>query len=204
MNNLTGSNPASLPVSTAVNNLKMQALSTGQPQNAAAEAEQKDSVILSPQGVKAAEAAQEVSVRPELKAGTMAAIRAIHDVQQQGGGTIPLETFVKSFGIELSDKDKAALKQRGGLKLDANGNFSNTGQKLKLNMDGGLKLTIPEKISGSYKSSADGFDFKFNPKETLEAGKFVFSVKMEGISASQKGIFIDMAGKNYDQDIRFQ
>ncbi len=147
---------------------------------------------------------RETMYMPQLKEGVMQLIGKVKDAQAQGGGKIELNELAQTFGAELTPEQIKLLKARGAVNFvktgPNSGTFSNSGDKVKIPSDG-FNLNIPKTISGKYEMTNDGFNLKFDPKNTITASKLIFSVAMQGVDISSKKIDVDMEGNSYDYTI---
>ncbi|MHC9541539.1 MAG: hypothetical protein AB9903_18700 [Vulcanimicrobiota bacterium] len=146
-------------------------------------------------------------VKPELKPGTLAMIKDLHDIQNQGQGALPLRTILDSFGMQLTPEQQQLVEKRGDLEFkstaESGGTFINKGEKIKLSVEG-ADIIIPREVSGSYDSTDGSFAFHFAPKKTISACKLFLCADLENLFADSKRINVDMAGTLFDSCIVFE
>jgi len=181
-------------------------------------AEQRDSVSISSQNDNSSDAIQnnllgklvpmgQCEVKPELKPGTLAMIKDLHDIQGQGQGKMPLRKILNSFGLQLTPEQQQQIDRRGDLEFKSTagtgGTFVNKGDKVKLSVEG-ADIIIPKEVSGNYDSTDGSFAFHFAPKKTISACKLFLCADLENLAATDKRIDIDMAGELFDSCIVFE
>jgi len=146
-------------------------------------------------------------VKPELKPGTLAMIKDLHSIQNQGQGAMPLKKILDSFGMQLTTEQQQLIEKRGDLEFrstaESGGIFINKGEKMKLSVEG-ADIIIPREVSGSYDSNDGSFAFHFAPKKTISACKLFLCADLENLSADSKRIDVDMAGTLFDSCIVFE
>jgi|GEM_PF-1699246 len=146
-------------------------------------------------------------VKPELKPGTLAMIRNLHDIQNQGQGAIPLKKILDSFGMQLTPEQQQIIEKRGDLEFkstsESSGTFINKGEKVKLSVEG-ADIIIPREVSGRYDSNEGSFAFHFATKKTISACKLFLCADLENLSADNRRIDVDMAGTLFDSCIVFE
>jgi len=146
-------------------------------------------------------------IKPELKPGTMAMIKDLHEIQSQGQGKMPLKKIFDSFGLQLTAEQQQQIDKRGDLELKSTagtgGTFVNKGDKVKLSVEG-ADIIIPREVSGNYDSTDGSFAFHFAPKKTISACKLFLCADLENLAATDKRIDIDMAGALFDSCIVFE
>ena len=143
-------------------------------------------------------------VRPDLKEGTYELIDELHEITEEGHGSISFKELLATFGIPLTPEQEHEVAGRGDVTFDpGDRNFVNKGKKLKLDVQG-VSLTVPEEVSGHYESSDDTFKFHFDPGHTLKACQGFFCINTENIDGNRKGINVDMQGTLFDSCILFE
>jgi hypothetical protein len=148
----------------------------------------------------------ETIVKPEMKEPTLKIIGDIHSIQEKGGGSIPLEKVIETFGVKLTPEQEQMLTKRGEIQFATTGaqggTFVNKGEVLKFSANG-LDIKIPKEVSGKYDSTSQDMSFHFAEGKRISAGKLFVSFDLENLSANQKHIAVDMEGKDHDQYIVF-
>ncbi|MDI1434759.1 hypothetical protein QHF89_34985 [Polyangium sorediatum] len=118
------------------------------------------------------------------------------------GGEVPLLSIVQSVaGDRLKPEVQKHLEARGNAVFRREGEtmtFSNEGPALRIPLKR-FDLRIAARVTGEARLVEGGATLRFRGAETLSASKFLFSVRLEGIEATDQRILVDMEGDSFDQ-----
>jgi len=147
----------------------------------------------------------DIAHRPDLKEPTERAINEVNSIHGKGSGSMKLAQLVEIFGLKPTAEHQALISRRGDIQFSrtgtGGGTFSNRGDAVKVPSEE-VTLKIPKEVRGTYEISPSAVAFHFDPNTRPCASKLFFSVLMDGVSADQKQIYIDMEkGDQYDQKI---
>jgi hypothetical protein len=139
--------------------------------------------------------------RPDLREPVVKLLESLVPAVRDGG-EVPLAALVEAVaGDKLKPDVRAKLVARGAAVFEKKGagmSFLNEGPALKIALKK-FNLTIPPRISGEAHLCEGGAELRFRNSETLRAEKFFFSVRLEGVEATDKRIFVDIEGDSFDQ-----
>lgn len=138
-------------------------------------------------------------LRPAVESLIASCIPALRD-----GGRLPLARVVEAAtGGALEPAVIKALEDRGEIEFERRGAgvfFVNTGAPMKIALRR-FELVVPKRISGQAVEVPGGVEFRFDPKETFRASKFLLSVNLERLDVTSERIFVSVQGGLFDQCI---
>ncbi|MDC0746927.1 hypothetical protein [Polyangium mundeleinium] len=139
--------------------------------------------------------------RPELRASVVKLLETLVPAVRDGG-EVPLLSIVQSVaGDRLKPEVQKHLEARGNAVFRREGTtmtFSNEGPALRIPLKR-FDLRIAARVTGEARLVEGGATLRFRGAETLSASKFLFSVRLEGIEATDQRILVDMEGDSFDQ-----
>jgi len=139
--------------------------------------------------------------RPDLRAPVVKLLAALLPAIRDGG-RVPLVTLVEAVaGDHLKPDVRKKLEARGAATFapsKSSATFTNEGPALKIPLKR-FDLKLPPRISGTATLVEGGARLDFHGPETLSAAKFLFSVRLESIEATDQKLFVDMEGDSFDQ-----
>lgn len=141
--------------------------------------------------------------RPSLRPAVESLIASCVPVLK-GGGTLPLARVVEAAaGGLLKPSVVQTLEGRGDLVFERRGGtvrFANEGRRAQIAFRR-FDLVIPTRISGHAFEISGGVEFRFDPKETFRASKFLMSVNLERLEVTSERIVVNVQGGLFDQHI---
>ncbi len=139
--------------------------------------------------------------RPDLRAPVMKLLDSLVPAVRDGG-EVPLAALVEAVaGDKVKPDVREKLAARGSVVFEKEGDrvaFVNEGPALKIPLKR-FDLKVPARISGEARLCDGGAALDFHGSETLYAAKFFFSVRLEGVEATDRRIFVDIEGESFDQ-----
>jgi len=139
--------------------------------------------------------------RPDLRAPVVKLLETLVPAVRDGG-EVPLVSIVESVaGDRLKPEVRKQLEARGNAVFHRKGDattFQNDGPALRIPLKR-FNLEIAPRIAGNARLVEGGAELRFRGAETLRASKFLFSVRLEGIEATDQRILVDMEGDSFDQ-----
>ncbi|MRG91647.1 hypothetical protein [Polyangium spumosum] len=139
--------------------------------------------------------------RPELRAPVVKLLETLVPAVRDGG-EVPLLAIVESVaGDRLKNEVRKHLEARGNAVFQREGEkttFENQGPALKIPLKR-FDLKIAPRVAGEARLVEGGAELRFRGAETLSASKFLFSVRLEAITATDQRIHVDMEGDSFDQ-----
>lgn len=141
--------------------------------------------------------------RPGLRPAVESLIASCVPVLKSGG-TLPLARVVEAAtGGLLKPTVIQTLEDRGDLLFVRRGgliHFANEGRRAQIALRR-FDLVIPSRISGQAHELPRGVEFRFDPKETFRASKFLMSVNLERLEVTPEHIVVNVQGGLFDQCI---
>jgi hypothetical protein len=141
---------------------------------------------------------------PELHEPALALIRQVREAHAAGSGSLSLGGLVDMLPTKLAADNVDRLRQRDHLALTVeggdSGTFRNEGPEI-VTQQAGISTTVPERVSGTYTLTPDGFSLLFDADHSILGRFFLISVRLESISVDERTIRIDGTGSLGDLTI---
>ena len=141
--------------------------------------------------------------RPGLRPAVESLIATCIPALRNGGRMSLARVVEAATGGALKPAVIQALEDRGEIVFEQrNGGafFANSGRQMKIALRR-FDLVVPTRISGQAVEVAGGVEFRFDPKETFRASKFLLSVNLERLEVTSERIFVRVQGGLFDQCI---
>ncbi len=141
--------------------------------------------------------------RPGLRPAVESLIASSIPALRRGGRLSLARVVEAAAGGALKAAVIEALEGRGEIVFEqrvAGIYFANTGPQMKIALRR-FDLVVPPRISGRAVEVPGGVEFRFDPKETIRATKFLLSVNLERLEVTSESIFVSVQGGLFDQCI---
>ena len=133
----------------------------------------------------------------QLRESLARLISDVHAIHNGASHNLRLADLAVLLHLPLNDEMQKLLNERGAVTFQPggsdNGRFENRGQELKLQTPIAT-IVFPPLISGSYTTTSEKLDIRFDPSSTILGKKMMLSAPMESLHLDLNQLIVKVGG----------